>query len=291
MKTSLPKFAVFLVASAFAIGISSCNSSSESEDSLAQDTTAVSMPDELTEEDSVSVILPSPLQIATLFKKSGLTYLDGLTNETSKASSYSSTNKRALNAGVYMTDLAYCVLNKQTQKAMDYVKTVRSLGAQMGMSSVFDNNSFVDRFEKNINNEDSLAYVVADLQMETDMYLEQNDMVKLSPIMFSGAWVEALYIGTKVYEANKEETINHKITEQMIILDKVISLLDKYSGSDEELASYTATLKDISAYYNSIPAVQQAKASEEQAEVKLSDEELKQLSAKIVEARKKIVNA
>lgn len=291
MKTSLSRILLILAAFALSVGFTACNSTEESEDSQAQDSTAVATVANEPEEDSVSIVLPSPLQIATLFKKSGLTYLEGLTNDPANASKYSSTNKRALNAGAYTTDLAYCVLNKQTQKAMDYVKTVRSLGAQMGMSAVFDNNSFVDRFEKNLNNEDSLAYVVADLQMETDMYLENNDMTKLSPIMFAGAWVEALYIGSKVYEKKQDDKLNHKITEQMIILDKVISLLEKYSKDDEELAGYVASLKDISTYYNSIPSVQQFKSSEEESEVKLTQDELKQLSSKIIEARNKIVNA
>jgi hypothetical protein len=293
MKTTFPRIAILtMFASLLALGYSACNSGQKTEESTAQDTTAVAEPvaTEETDSDSTTVVLPSPLQIATIFKKSGLTYLDGLTSDIASASKYSSQTKRSLNIGVYTTDLAYCVLNKQNQKALDYIKTVRTMGSQIGMGSIFDNNTFVERFQKNLSNEDSLAYVIADLQMETDMYLQNNDMTKLSPIMFCGAWLEALYLGSKVHEKKKSDNVSHKLTEQMIILDKIVALLKKNSEGDGEITGLLASLNEISAYYNSIPAVKAAMESEEQAGAKLTDEEVKKLSQMIVDARNKVVN-
>lgn len=273
-----------------ALSFQSCNSGQQTEESPAQDTTATTEPAVEENSDSVEVLLPSPLQIASLFKKSGLTYLDGLTSNPASASTYSSMNRKAMNVGVYTTDLAYCVLNKQTQKALDYIKTVRALGTQMGMGSVFENNSLVERFQKNLDKEDSLAYIIADLQMETDMYLESNDMKKFSGVIFSGAWIEALYLGAKVNEKKTSENISGKITEQMIILDKVIKVLKKDNAEDPDVKVILALLEEIQAYYNSIPAVKALRENEDEGSAKLSDEELKQLTSKIVELRQKIVN-
>lgn len=267
-----------------------CNSTEQTEEVPGVDSVSAATAEQPAEdEDSVTVVLPSPLQIASIFKKSGLTYLDGVANDIANIDKYSSLNKKAMNLGVYSADLAYCVLNKQTQKAMDYMKTVKTLGTQMGMSSVFENNTLVDRFQKNLNNEDSLAYVIADLQMETDMYLEQNDLMRLSPVMFTGAWVEAVYLGAKVHEMKKTTNVSHKIVEQMIILEKILAVLKKHE-TDPEVKELSTSLTTVNNWYMNLPAVKSALENQEETQIKLSDAELKELTGKIVELRNKIVN-
>src|SRR3954464_10497287 len=56
---------------------------------------------EIVETETVSYSLPSPLQIARIFKKSGLTYMDGLTNDQKDPSKYTSKFSKALNMGIY----------------------------------------------------------------------------------------------------------------------------------------------------------------------------------------------
>src|SRR5690554_6238280 len=83
------------------------------------------------EEESMSYLLPSPLQIAEIFKNSGLTYIGDLTNSTELASSYNTKYSQKLNFGVYSADMAYCIINNQTQSAINYLSTLRELSEKM----------------------------------------------------------------------------------------------------------------------------------------------------------------
>src|ERR1035437_8275242 len=98
----------------------------------------------------VSYNLPSPLQIASLFKKSGLKFIEGITNAQNDPAKYTSNFSKSLNLGIYGADLAYCVLNKQNQEAMNYMKASTQLSGSLGMGSIMESGAFGKRFEANI---------------------------------------------------------------------------------------------------------------------------------------------
>lgn len=273
----------------------SCNNSSKEPENNQEsiiDTTPVS---EEPKEESSSYILPSPLQIAAIFKKSGLVYISGLTNQQKEASKYTSAYSKAINMGVYTSDLAYSVLNKKNQEAINYMKLARQLGSELGMASVFEANNLSDRFEKNISREDSLAQIISELQMETDMYLEENEQEHVSVLAFAGAWVESMYIGSKVFEQNKTNiSIKSKIAEQMTILSKIIRVLESRKDNDSNIPTLISDLKSINELYELFPQVKRnlelEAAGKDTNIVQLEDEEFKQLSDKIAELRTKIIN-
>src|ERR1051326_1883416 len=99
--------------------------------------------------------LPSPLVMAKVFKKTGLKYVEGVANSPDNVSKYSSTQSKTLNLGVYSADLAYCVLNKQSQQASKYMESVKKLSDDLGMSTLFNSDDYLKRFKNNLNNEDS----------------------------------------------------------------------------------------------------------------------------------------
>ncbi len=238
--------------------------------------------------------LPSPLQIASIFKKSGLKYIDGITNPESNLKKYSSNMSKAINLGVYSGDLSYCVLNKQSQKSINYMKSAKQLADQLGMSSVFETNHLGERFEKNVGNEDSLASIIAELQMQTDMFLEDNHQQHISSVVFSGAWIESMYIGASIYQKEKTKGLTDKIVEQMNILGNIIKVVELYKDKDSGMAGLITDLKSVADIYNAFPSVKSAweknKDSEEPVLPTISDEEAATLSKKIEEVRTKFIN-
>src|SRR5690606_330739 len=109
--------------------------------------------------------------------------------------SYVSKNTQLLNLGVYTSDLCYAVLNNQSQLSMEYFKAVKSLSEQVGMASIFSSGPLFERFEKNIGNRDSVIFIMADLQEQTDLYVKRSDQEHLAMVIFAGAWAEGMYIG------------------------------------------------------------------------------------------------
>lgn len=285
----LKKFSRLLHLTVAAAILSSCGSNQNADDSQsAADTTETNMDSSAIEtEVGVTYILPSPLQIASIFKKSGLKYIEGLTNAEANINKYTTMHSKAINMGVYSADLAYCVLNKQTQQSLNYIKTVRQLGEQLGLGGAFEND-LLKRFEKNMNNEDSLAYIVAELQMQTDMYLEENDQKHMTPVMFAGAWVESMYIAAKVNEQGKNKKIADKLSEQMVILSKIIGALKSYQEQNNDIKNLSMELEKIQAVYESAKPARTE--NEEDAEVVLTEDNLTKISAAITELRNKLIN-
>jgi len=136
-----------------------------------------------------------------------------------------------------------------------------------------------------------LAYIIAELQMVTDMYLDENNQQQITSIVFAGAWVESLYIGSKVYEKSKGKDLNSKLSEQMTILGSIINALKAEEKKDANITGLIADMESIKAIYDSLDSVKKYnEAANEDADITLSDEEVTKLTTKIEEVRTKIIN-
>ena len=181
--------------------------------------------------------LPSPLHVARLFKRSGLKYIGGISNPADNASKYQSVNSQSLNLGVYSADLAYAALNNQNQPAISYFKSVRTLGDKLNLSSIFEQDNLMSRFEKNIGNTDSLVLLMAELHMQSDMLLKSVDRHDVIFLSFAGAWVESLYIATHLTksggDAKTTSKIKERVLDQAAPLNSLIKLLTEYKQKQE----------------------------------------------------------
>ena len=234
---------------------------------------------EMTEE--VSYVLPSPLQIAQLFKSAGLTYIGDLANKTENVEKLSDKKSQKLNFGVYSADMAYCIMNNQTQESINYLNTLRKLSEKMWMTDVFNSLGLSKRLESNVGNEDSLIYIMADLQMQMDDYLDENGMGSTGYIIFAGAWVETMYLGTKVNENKRNEKLISRLSEQAIIIDGVIKAI-KQSDEDGDYTDLIADLEGINKHF--------AEFNEDSEEdFILSDDQFAAMAVDITALRTKII--
>jgi hypothetical protein len=273
-----------------ALMLSACGSETPKEGAVAaplEDSTEIAI-----ESNESSYLLPSPLQIASIFKKSGLKYKEGVTSSFKNPEKYTTNLSKALNLGVYSADLSYSVLNKQSQEAMNFIKLSKTLSENLGISSVFDQGNLSKRFEKNIGNEDSLAYIIAELQMFTDMYLDENDQQYISSIVFAGAWVESMHIGANVLGKEKDQSLNLKLSEQMTILKIIIGSLKSYEKKDAAISGIISDLEGLKSIYDALPSIKNANQKDENDEtvIALTNEEVSALTTKIEELRNKIIN-
>lgn len=231
--------------------------------------------------DQVDYILPSPLQIAELFKNAGLTYIGDLSNKTENVENLSTKTDQKLNFGVYSADMAYCIMNNQTQESINYLNTLRKLSEKMWMTDVFNSLGLSERLEANVGNEDSLTFIMADLQMQMDDYLEENGMGTTGYIIFAGAWVETMYLGVKVNENEKNEKLIARLSEQAVILDGVIKAITQ-TDEDGDFKDLIADLEGINKHFAGFN-------DEGTEDFVLSEEEFKALGDDIKTLRSKIV--
>ncbi|MEW6469913.1 MAG: hypothetical protein AB1458_13375 [Bacteroidota bacterium] len=253
-------------------------------DSLAGDSMAEDNSDEM--QDEQNYLLPSPLQIAYIFKKSGMKYVPGTAHDPNLAANYSSQFTQSIALGLYSSDLAYCVLNKQSNDARNYMKAVKDLSDKLGMAAVFNSDDLMKRFDANIGNEDSIMFILSELQSKSDEFFSSNDRQVTAAEVFSGAWVESMYIASKVSKG-KDSKLAEQLADQMAILDNLIKELKKHEASDSNIGGLLAQLQGIHDIIMEIPGVKEMMESDKPEEVKInaSDDQLKKLAAKLEEVR------
>ncbi len=268
--------------------ITACGSDTPKEEVSMTDTIQT----EMESAPEASYLLPSPLQIANIFKKSGLKYKAGITSNAKDPAKYTTNLSKSVNLGVYSADLSYSVLNKQNQEAMNYMKLCRTMADNLGMGSVFEQGNLLKRFEKNLGNEDSLTSIIGELQMVTDEYLDENDQRHITSIVFAGAWIESMYVGSKSYESAKDKSLNNKLAEQMNILGSIINALKVEEHKDAAITGFIVDLQGIKDIYDHLPSVTNNPTAVEDTEKELSltDDEVASLTKKIEEVRTKFIN-
>lgn len=271
------------------------NKQAEAEDTFTDSTKIVLDSSSITDEDNeVSYNLPSALQIAHTFKKSGSVFVPGLLNKLDNFHKYNTSNyKRAINFGVYSADLAYCVFNKQYQESKNYLKVCKDVGAYLGINRAFDSgDSMVERFEKNITNEDTIVMIVSNIQLKTDIMFEQNKQKHITAIAFAGAWAESTFIASEVYSKDKNKKVLANLLEQLALGDVIIKALKHYEKAEPEMPQLISAIETINSNYLKIDALKKALEKDEEfdyANIKVSDSELKAITESIKSLRNNII--
>lgn len=259
----------------------------ESHDSLAVDTVHVNaLIEEVADND---VNLPSPMRIAANFKRSGLKFIESSLNPLDNSKLYTSNFSSSLNLGIYSADLAYCLLNKQQSLAKNYLQASKNLGAQLGLNSAFESNNLAQRFEKNMGKDDSLMALVTELQLQTDLVLEQSKQTYISGLIFTGALLETLHSATQVYKQG-EEKMASVVLEQVQLIGDVVKVLSLHKEKDPAILGLIADLENINKEFKAIEGLKDVDLAEiDFSTLMLKQKALLPLCEKIESLRNKII--
>jgi hypothetical protein len=179
--------------------------------------------------------LPPPLQVLEEFSKSNLPTDVSLLNPSENVEKYNTTLKQAFNYGIYGVDLGYLVVNNRTLDVIKYYGTTKKLAEQLNMSETF--NKFVERFENNSDNKDTLTRVIDEAYAATDEYLRTNERLETASQVMAGSWIECQYLTVgllKNAERNAEnEILFQRVWEQRLYLDNITKLLSEFKDNAE----------------------------------------------------------
>ena len=172
------------------------------------------------------------------------------------------------------------------------MKASRTLATQLGLEKVFEADNLAERFEKNLGSDDSLASIISEMQMQTDMILEEHEQTYVSATVFAGAWIESMYIGGKIYEKSKGKNVSSRLVEQMSIAENIVRALRSHEKKDAALTAVIAdmsAIRDIFKNFAGIKALAQSQDDVDFTKIDISDAEMSSLIKKIDEVRAKIV--
>ena len=193
--------------------------------------------------------LPTSFEVTKLLIDAGASYILDLCNETENVGKYISLKSKALNLGIYGADLSYAATYNQTQETMRYLETSSRLIDELQISTAF-NQTLVDRVEANLDNVDSLISIISDSFYDSYKYLQENQQDKLSLLILSGSWIEALYITSQITTITKNnQKIVDIISDQKSTLNKLLELLDPVK-EDQIILDIFTSLSGLKAIYD-----------------------------------------
>lgn len=231
------------VALALCIVFCSCNNNSKNDDGNQINDSLAALKDTTPAGDMAvyhftyitgNLMSTSPIEMLDEFAKSNLPADVGLLNPAENVDNYHTSMKQAFNYGIYGVDLGYLVVNNRTLDVIKYYSTAKKLAEQLNMSETF--NRFVDRFEGNKENKDTLSRVIDEAYGATDEYLRTNERLETASEVLAGSWIECQYITVNLLknaERNSTtETLFQRVWEQRLYLDNISKLLGEFKNAD-----------------------------------------------------------
>jgi hypothetical protein len=206
------------------------------------------------DEEVINAILeqiPSPLEISVLLKESGSKYNSTMLNSTNNLPKYNSNFKKALNLGVYGTDLGYTNIFGKNTDGIKYISSIKSLADELNIGQFFDVET-IGRLATNSKNLDSLLLITTMNFNHINHYLQSQSRDNLSVLLLTGGWLEAMQITCQTAAKNPgNKELQEKIGEQKIILEQILLLFSFYKD-DANMAGLLADLEQLKTAYDKI---------------------------------------
>jgi hypothetical protein len=189
------------------------------------------------------------VEMSTLFQASGAVFKPELLNSAEKMSDYVTSSKKALNLGVYAVDLSYSKVFEQYETAARYFNAMQKMSEELGIPGNYFENT-AKRFDRNINNKDSLISIANEVYMATDKYLRENERYSSAAQIILGGWIEAVQIAVDIAATTKDINIIERLAEQRTSLGNVINMLNDYS-EDVAVKQNLQKLQKLQVLFNS----------------------------------------
>ena len=222
--------------------------------------------------------IPDPVVATKLLKDAGAKYNATYLNPIENASKYSSVKTKAINLGVYGSDLSFISLYDQTQESMLYLKCTNTLASSLVISGAFDENT-TNRIQANMDKKDSLLTIISGSYWTADKYLTGNGQPGVSSLIVAGGWVEGLYIATRIAQTTKNEAVISQIALQKTSLVNLLDMLDSYKSENNGTADVLKSLNELKQVFDTVT----------KDGGKLTDDQFKSLSDKTAEVRNSLI--
>lgn len=257
------------------------------------------------DEDLVNGILqqiPSPLEISSILKESGSKYESNILNSDNNLSKYNNNFKKALNLGVFGTDLGYTNIYEQSKDGIKFLAAIKSLANDLNIGQFFDIET-IGRLASNSKNLDSLLLITTQNFNNINNYLQEQGRSQISVLLLTGGWVEAMQVVCQVAAKNpKNKDLPEKIGEQKIILEQLVLLLGFFE-SDANMASLLTDLKALETAFKSVEITTTYKEStmkivdgvavitdNSTTSIKITPEDIKNITQIVNNLRNNIIN-
>ncbi len=195
--------------------------------------------------------ISSPVEMANQIKKSGAPFDQGILNDAEKMKDYSTSFKRALNLGAYSADLGYINTFNKNSVVVSYLLAVKELADGLNVGQFVDFTT-LSRLAKNSTNLDSLKLLSVSCFNDMDKYLREQKRSNVSTAIVAGAWIEGIYITSRVIEQTRDTELVNRLAEQKDIASILLIILNNYSRGDVNFQALVSKLNDLKSIYDDV---------------------------------------
>lgn len=240
----------------------------------------------------------SPVDLDKILTDKNSYYNSTLLNSIDHLTTYTESDKIALNVGIYGADLSYLWVFKQTQQAITYLSAIQHLTTKLGIPKDFVDYT-QESVESNSHNMDSIARIARDAYNATDKYLKGSDRENASILILLGGWIETLYIATQMY-TSVDPVLASKIATQKYSLQSLMTRMQNHQD-DLAIAEYLLLLKDLKEAFKifeqqlkpgdiEIDTIKKRIVIKESANLNIQPEQLAEIKHTVMRIRNYMVN-
>jgi hypothetical protein len=252
----------------------------------------------VTKVDGAMFSIPSPIQLGRVIQKSGAIYNQDILNDPSSSDNYIDLAGQSLNLGIYGADLGYCALYDKQQESLGFMKSAQKLSDVLGISDAFDVET-IKSIQRNLDNKDSLLYIISNSYRKADDYLQTSDRKHIGALIIVGGWIESLHFAGVLGKDNKTPEVVEMIGMQKhtinTILDKMLERYIAEPGVEEiytDLDEIRMVFEKVTINYEFInPETNKSKkvtTLKSKTTVEISDEVFNEIVEKIESFRTKV---
>ncbi|MEH0154596.1 hypothetical protein V6R21_10690 [Limibacter armeniacum] len=173
--------------------------------------------------------IPSPLEISVLIKEVGTVYNKADLNDPNSVSRYNTAFQKALNLGIYGTDLGYANIYGKNQDAISYLNSVKKLADGLGIGAFFEYNEIKQLAESSGKLDELIRKTTYNFE-KINEHLRERKREDISILCLTGGWIEAVYLTTLVNQRVENDVLKEKIGDQKIVLEQLLLVLDIYKS-------------------------------------------------------------
>ena len=191
--------------------------------------------------------MPTPNELFGLVRQMAGEGHKRMLNPASNVDRYVTLHGRAVNFGVYATDLVYASSFKLNVEVARYYLTAKKLADALGINTAFTDADFV-RLESNLTKGDSLEVISNDAYQRAYEKMQEENMGPVLSMVLAGGWLESMHLVIRQVEAfGKNEQLMARVAEQKVTLEHLIGMMEPFKEDSEVKNIYTEllTLRDI----------------------------------------------
>jgi hypothetical protein len=201
--------------------------------------------------------MPTPNELFSLVRDMVSDGQVRLLNPHTHSTRYVSQRARAINFGVYCTDLVFASFMNMKADVARYYLVTKSMAESLGLKNAFTDADFA-RLEANLARGDSLEVISNEGYLRAYQRMQEEDMGPVLSLVLAGGWIESMHLVLRQIEAyGANEALMRRVAEQKVSLEHLLALMEQYSA-DPEVAPVYMELMAIRDLYDTANVVRSA---------------------------------